>query len=70
MGENIYIEKSVIIEEGAVVEPFTVIKGKSVIKKGAVVESFSYLNNAVIEKGAPDEQYGDFFGGKLLQSGL
>lgn len=50
MREN--IEESVIIEEGAQVMPFVIIKGKSVIKKGAVIESFSYLDNAVIERGA------------------
>lgn len=50
MPEN--IEEGVIVEEGALVMPFVIIKGKSVIKKGAVIESFSYLDNAVIEEGA------------------
>ena len=44
------IDPSVVVEDGAIIEPFAVIKGRSVLKKGCVVGSFSYVEDSVIGK--------------------
>ena len=41
--DNVYIEDSVAIEEGAVIHPMVVLKGSTVIRKGAQIYSFCEL---------------------------
>ncbi len=47
-----FLDKDVIIESGAVIHPFTVIKGKSVIGKNAVIYPFCDLTDTVVGDGA------------------
>ncbi len=44
------IDKTVVIGKDVTVQPYCVIKGNSVLGDGCVVQSFSYLENAVIGK--------------------
>lgn len=45
------IDKTVVVGKNVTVQPYCVIKGNSVLGDGCVVQSFSYLENAVIGKG-------------------
>lgn len=42
------IDENVIIEEGAIIEPFVKILGNTIIKKGAIIKSFTEIKNSVI----------------------
>lgn len=42
------LEDSVKVGKGVIIEPFAVVKGNTVLGDGSVVQSFSYLDNAVI----------------------
>ena len=46
-----YIDARSVVESGAIIEPFTVVKS-SVVKSGARIGSFSQLENARVESGA------------------
>lgn len=49
---NTHIDCDVVIQKGAVIEPYNFIKGKSIINSGAHILPGNYLENAIIGQGA------------------
>lgn len=52
MGDNIYIDKNAVVEEGATVFPNNYIGAGSVIKAGAVLRPNNIIEGSIIEGGA------------------
>lgn len=46
--DNVYIESTVLLEEGCTVYPFSVLKGHSVVKRNSVLMGNSYISNSEI----------------------
>lgn len=49
--ETIYIESTVTVGRDSVIEPCTVLKGKTILGEGCSIGAFSYLENVVIKDG-------------------
>ncbi|MCH5155268.1 MAG: hypothetical protein J1F69_01550 [Clostridiales bacterium] len=49
---NVYIDCDVVIERGAVIEPYNFIKGKTIIKADAHIMPNNYIENCIIGSGA------------------
>lgn len=52
MGDNIYIDKSAVVEEGATIFPNNYIGAGSVIKSGAVLRPNNIIEGSIVERGA------------------
>lgn len=50
--KNTYVDCDAIIEQGAVIEPYNFIKGKSIIRSGAHIMPGNYIEDCVIFGGA------------------
>ena len=49
---NVYIDSGVVIERGAVIEPYNFIKGKTIIKSGAHIMPGNYIEKCIVREGA------------------
>lgn len=52
MGDNIYIDKNAVVEEGATIFPNNYIGAGSVIKSGAVLRPNNIIEGSIVERGA------------------
>jgi len=48
---TVFIEESVVVEEGAIIHPMVVLKGKTVVRKGAEIFSFCELIDTEVGEG-------------------